>query len=206
MADAARRAGRAEEDTALIAVSKTFDTPDILPLVDAGQRRFAENRVQEAQGKWPGLKAAHPDIELHLIGQLQSNKAGDAVALFDVLQTVDRPSLINALSKAMAAQNRYPWCLVQVNIGEEPQKGGCSIADTPVLVRQARSAGLDVRGLMAIPPAGLDPAPFFALLHKIARELDLPHCSMGMSGDFETAIQMGSTMVRLGSALFGKRD
>lgn len=210
MADASRLAGRAAGDTALIAVSKTFGADDILPLIAAGQRRFGENRVQEAQAKWPALKAAHPDIELHLIGQLQSNKAAEAVALFDVIHSVDRPSLVTALGKAMgkamATQARHPWCLIQVNIGDEPQKGGCAISDAPALLEQARAAGLDVRGLMAVPPVGPDPAPYFALLHKMARSLGLEHCSMGMSGDFETAIQLGSTMVRIGSALFGTRD
>lgn len=205
MESASRRAGRDPAATALIAVSKTFAAEDIAPLIAAGQRRFGENRVQEAQAKWPALKAAHPDIELHLIGQLQSNKAADAVALFDIIHSVDRPSLVSALARAMASQSRHLPCLLQVNIGEEPQKGGCSIADLPALLAEARDAGLDIIGLMAIPPSEIDPAPFFALLHKLARRHGLPHCSMGMSSDFETAIALGSTMVRVGSALFGTR-
>jgi len=206
MAAASRMAGRPAADTALVAVSKTFAAEDILPLLDAGQRRFGENRVQEAQAKWPALKARNPDIELHLVGQLQSNKAAEAVALFDVIHSIDRPSLITALARETAAQARRPLCFLQVNIGAEPQKGGCAIADTHALLDQARSAGLEMQGLMAVPPAGVDPAPFFSLLHKMSRQLSLPHCSMGMSGDFETAIQLGSTMVRIGSALFGTRD
>ena len=205
MAAASRRAGRQPDDTALIAVSKTFEAPDILPLIAAGQRRFGENRVQEAQAKWPALKTSHPDIELHLVGQLQSNKSADAVALFDMIHSVDRPSLVTALGKAMASQNRHVPCLLQVNIGEEPQKGGCAIADVPALLAEARRAGLEICGLMAVPPVGLDPAPFFALLHRLSRRHGLPHCSMGMSSDFETAIALGSTMVRIGSALFGAR-
>jgi pyridoxal phosphate enzyme (YggS family) len=205
MQSASRRARRDPAATALIAVSKTFGAKDIQPLIAAGQRRFGENRVQEAQAKWPALKAAHPDIELHLIGQLQSNKAADAVSLFDVIHSVDRPSLVSALAGAMVSQNRHLPCLLQVNIGDEPQKGGCTIADLPALLADARSAGLDIIGLMAIPPAALDPAPFFALLHKLARRHGLTHCSMGMSSDFETAIALGSTMVRVGSALFGDR-
>lgn len=205
MRDASRHAGRAPEATTLIAVSKTFSASDIQPLIDAGHRCFGENRVQEAGQKWPELKAACREIELHLIGSLQSNKAADAVALFDVIQSVDRPSLIAALAKAMAQQNRHLPYLLQINIGEEPQKGGCALADVPKLLAQAKNAGLSMIGVMAIPPAGLDPAPFFALLHKIGRSHGLQHCSMGMSGDFETAIQTGSTMVRVGTALFGTR-
>ncbi len=206
IAAACAGARRAPGSARLVAVSKTFDADAIAPLIAAGQRRFGENRVQESQAKWPALREATPDLELHLIGQLQSNKAAEAVALFDVIHTVDRPSLIKALAAAMDTQGRRPWCLVQVNIGDEPQKGGCAIAEVPALVATAREAGLDIRGLMAIPPADLDPAPYFALLHKMTRALGLSECSMGMSGDFETAIQLGSTMVRIGSALFGTRD
>jgi pyridoxal phosphate enzyme (YggS family) len=199
-------AARPCEEVRLVAVSKTVDAGAIAAMVAAGQRRFGENRVQESLGKWPGLRAAYPDLELHLIGSLQSNKASEAVGLFDVIHTLDRRSLIEALAKAMRAQQRWPWCLVQVNIGDEPQKGGCAIAETGALVAHAREAGLDIRGLMAIPPMARDPAPFFALLHKMTREMGLAECSMGMSGDFETAIRLGSTMVRVGSALFGARD
>jgi len=198
-------AGRTPEATQLIAVSKTFSAEAVQPLIDAGQRRFGENRVQEAGQKWPALKALYPDIELHLIGHLQSNKAADAVALFDVIQTVDRPSLIGPLAKAMDQQNRHLPCLLQVNIGEEPQKGGCALADVPALLAQAKTAGLAIGGVMAIPPVGLDPAPFFALLHKIGHRHTLAHFSMGMSADYEIAIQTGSTIVRVGSALFGTR-
>jgi pyridoxal phosphate enzyme (YggS family) len=199
-------AARPRDAVQLVAVSKTVDAEAIAAMIAAGQKQFGENRVQESLGKWPALREAYPDLELHLIGSLQSNKAAEAVGLFDVIHTVDRRSLIEALAKAMTAQQRWPWCLVQVNIGDEPQKGGCAIAETATLVAQARAAGLDIRGLMAIPPVARDPAPFFALLHKMTREMGLSECSMGMSGDFETAIRLGSTMVRVGSALFGARD
>jgi len=205
MARACAAVGRAPDAVRLIAVSKMFGVDAIAPLITAGQRRFGENRVQESLGKWPALRAVHPDLELHLIGTLQSNKAAEAVSLFDAIHTVDRPSLIKALAQAMAEQDRRPWCLLQVNIGSEPQKGGCAIADVTALAAQAQAAGLDVRGLMAIPPADLDPAPYFALLEKMTRELGFRECSMGMSGDFEAAIGLGSTMVRIGSALFGAR-
>lgn len=206
MAAASRLANRSPADTRLIAVSKTFDAADIAPLIAAGQRHFGENRVQEAEAKWPALRAETPDLTLHLIGQLQSNKAEQAVALFDIIHSVDRPSLITALAKAMARQQKSLPVLCQVNIGEEPQKGGCPILEAPALVAAARSAGLNVVGLMAVPPADIEPAPFFALLQKMARDLALPEVSMGMSSDFEIAIQQGSTMVRIGSALFGTRD
>ncbi|WP_416909350.1 MAG: YggS family pyridoxal phosphate-dependent enzyme [Polymorphobacter sp.] len=206
MAVASKAAGRAPADTSLIAVTKTFAAADIAPLIAAGHRHFGENRVQEAAAKWPALRAATPGLTLHLIGQLQSNKADQAVALFDVIHSVDRPSLITALARAMARAGRQLPVLLQVNIGAEEQKGGCAIADTPALLAAAREAGLDVTGLMAVPPADREPAPYFALLAKMARELGLPQLSMGMSGDFETAIQQGSTMVRVGSALFGARQ
>lgn len=205
MAAASKAASRTAIDTRLIAVTKTFDAPEIAPLIAAGHRHFGENRVQEAEAKWPALRAQTPDLTLHLIGQLQSNKADPAVALFDVIHSVDRPSLVTALAKAMARQQKSLPVLLQVNIGDEPQKGGCSIAETPALLAAARAAGLDVVGLMAVPPAELEPAPFFALLAKMTKDLALPEISMGMSGDFETAIQLGSTMVRIGSALFGTR-
>ncbi len=206
MASASKAARRAPADTRLIAVTKTFDASDIAPLIAAGHRHFGENRVQEAESKWPALRAITPDITLHLIGQLQSNKADQAVALFDVIHSVDRPSLVSALANAMDRQQKSLPVLLQVNIGDEPQKGGCPIAETPALLAAARAASLNVIGLMAVPPAELEPAPFFALLAKMAKELALPEVSMGMSGDFETAIQLGSTMVRIGSALFGARQ
>jgi PLP dependent protein len=198
-------AERKPQDVTLIAVSKTHDAPDIMPLIAAGQRVFGENRVQEAQDKWPALRAATPDISLHLVGQLQSNKAADAVALFDVIHSLDRPSLLNALAKAMANAGRQVPCFVQVNIGAEEQKGGCRIADVPALIRQARDADVPVIGLMCVPPADVEPAPYFALLGKMAREEGLPGLSMGMSGDYETAIMLGATHVRVGTALFGSR-
>ncbi len=207
MAAASKVASRPPAATTLIAVSKTHPADAIEPLIAASQRHFGENRVQEAAAKWPALRAATPDLTLHLIGQLQSNKAAEAVALFDAIHTVDRLSLITALAKAMDSQaGKRPWMLLQVNIGNESQKGGCALADLPALLAEARNHSLDVRGLMAIPPADLDPAPFFALLAKLATDLGLPERSMGMSADFEAAIQLGSTMVRIGSALFGDRS
>lgn len=201
--DAIARAGG--EGVELVAVSKTWDAAAIAPLIAAGQRSFGENRVAEAQEKWPALKASTPDIRLHLVGQLQSNKAGEAVALFDVIHSLDRESLVQALGKAMASQDRRPDVFIQVNIGEEPQKGGCAIAAVPGLLAAAREAGLPVVGLMCVPPADTEAAPFFALLQKLARENGLPQLSMGMSGDFETAVMLGATVVRVGSALFGRR-
>ncbi len=203
MARAAKLARRAPEDTALIAVSKTRTADEILPLLEAGHRIFGENRVQEAQEKWPDLIARFPDIELHLIGQLQSNKAEDAVCLFDVIHSVDRLSLIAALIKAQDKTGRRPRCFVQVNVGDEAQKGGCAIADLPALL--AEGAALNISGLMAVPPADMEAAPFFALLAKCAREYGLPCISMGMSADFETAIMLGATHIRVGTALFGSR-
>jgi pyridoxal phosphate enzyme (YggS family) len=189
----------------LIAVSKTIDADRIRPLLDAGQRAFGENRVQEAEAKWPALRAAYPDVVLHLVGQLQSNKAADAVALFEAIHSVDRPSLVDALGKAMAASGRRPDCFVQVNIGEEAQKGGVAIAELLGLLDRARAAGLPVVGLMAVPPADTEAAPYFALLAKLAKDHGLPRLSMGMSGDFETAALLGATEIRIGTALFGGR-
>lgn len=189
----------------LVAVSKTFAADAIRPLIAAGQRHFGENRVQEAAAKWPELLAEAPDITLHLVGRLQSNKAAEAVALFDVIHSVDRPSLVTALAKAQAAANKHPACYLQVNIGDEEQKGGCAIADLPALLAQAREAGLHIVGLMCVPPADVEPAPYFALLAEHARRLGLRGLSMGMSGDYETAALLGSTVVRVGSALFGRR-
>lgn len=205
IATAAKIARRKAGDITLIAISKTHPAEAIEPLIAAGQRVFGENRVQEAQAKWPALKAAYPDIALHLVGQLQSNKAEDAVALFDAIHSVDRPSLVTALAKAMDKLGRRIPVFIQVNIGAEEQKGGCAIADLPALLAAVRSADLPLEGLMAVPPADIEPAPFFALLGKLAADNGLTGLSMGMSGDFETAIMLGATHVRVGSALFGAR-
>jgi len=202
---AARIARRSPAEVTLVAVSKTHAAEQIVPLIAAGQRVFGENRVQEAQAKWPALREAHEGIELHLVGQLQSNKADDAVALFDCIHSVDRPSLVSALGKAMDKAGRRLPCFIQVNIGAEEQKGGCAIADLPALLEQARGAGLPLAGLMCVPPAGIEAAPFFALLDKLAADHGLAGRSMGMSEDFETAIMLGATHVRVGSALFGAR-
>lgn len=205
IARAAKLARRDAGAVELIAVSKTFGPDAIVPLIEAGQRSFGENRVQEAEAKWPALRARWPDLRLHMVGQLQSNKAAAAVALFDAIHSVDRPSLVRALGHAMAAAGRRPDCWIQVNIGEEPQKGGCAIGDLPALLGEARGAGLPVVGLMAVPPAGLEPAPYFALLAELARRHALARLSMGMSADYEVAVQLGATEVRVGSALFGGR-
>lgn len=205
IAHAAKLARRSATDVTLIAVSKTHAPEAIEPLLAARQRDFGENRVQEAQEKWPALRDRYPDARLHLIGQLQSNKAADAVAIADAIHAVDRPSLVAALAKAMDASGRRPACFVQVNIGDEPQKGGCAVADLPALLAEARAAELPVAGLMCLPPAGLEAAPYFALLAKLAREEGVPGLSMGMSDDFETAVMIGATHVRIGSALFGAR-
>jgi pyridoxal phosphate enzyme (YggS family) len=205
IARAAALAGRKAAEVTLIAVSKTHPAEAILPLIDAGQRVFGENRVQEAAAKWPALRAAHPGIALHLIGQLQSNKADEAVALFDCIHSLDRSSLVTALARAMDKAGRQVPCFIQVNIGAEAQKGGCAIADLPALLAEARGADLPVTGLMCVPPEGIEPAPFFALLDKLAADHGLPGRSMGMSGDFETAVMLGATHVRVGSALFGSR-
>jgi pyridoxal phosphate enzyme (YggS family) len=198
-------ARREASSVTLIAVSKTHDAPAILPLIAAGQRVFGENRVQEAEGKWPALKAQYPDIELHLIGQLQSNKADEAVALFDCIHSLDRPSLLTALAKAMDKAGKRVPCFVQVNIGDEPQKGGCCIADLPAFLEAVRAADVPLAGLMCIPPADTEAAPFFALLAKLAADNGLTGLSMGMSGDYETAVMLGATHVRVGTALFGYR-
>jgi pyridoxal phosphate enzyme (YggS family) len=203
---AARLAGRSPGEVTLVAISKTHPAEAIAPLIRAGQRHFGENKVQEAAAKWPGLRADHDGIVLHLVGSLQSNKAEEAVALFDVVHVVDRPSLVAALAKAIAKHGRQPDCFVQVNIGDEPQKGGCAVAALPALLEQCRDVGLPVVGLMAIPPAGLEPAPYFALLAELARRHGLAQLSIGMSGDFETAVTLGATDVRVGTALFGERS
>jgi pyridoxal phosphate enzyme (YggS family) len=198
-------AGRPQAGIDLIAVSKTRDAEAITPLLDAGQREFGENRVQEAAAKWPALKARWPDVRLHLIGQLQSNKAEEAVSLFNAVHSVDRPSLVSALARAVERTGRRPDCFIQVNLADEPQKGGCAVATLPDLLGQARAAGLPVLGLMCIPPADLEPAPWFALLAELARRHGLTQLSMGMSGDYETAVTIGATHVRVGTALFGER-
>ncbi|BDI60009.1 YggS family pyridoxal phosphate-dependent enzyme [Qipengyuania nanhaisediminis] len=198
-------ARREPEDVTLIAVSKTHGAEAIRPLLEAGQRDFGENRVAEAQDKWPGLREEFADVRLHLVGQLQSNKAEDAVALLDCIHSLDRPSLLKALAKAMDKADRRVPCFVQVNIGDEPQKGGCAISDTPALIAAAREADIPLAGLMCIPPAEIEAAPFFALLAKLAHDNGLAGLSMGMSGDYETAVQLGATHVRVGTALFGAR-
>ena len=205
IARAAALARRPPADIALIAVSKTHPAEAVEPLIQAGQRDFGENRVQEAAGKWPDLKKRWPDVRLHLIGQLQSNKADQAVALFDVIHSLDRSSLVEPLAKAMASTGRSLPCFIQVNLAEEGQKGGCGVTELPALIDQARSAGIAIAGLMCIPPAKLEPAPWFALLAELARRHDLDGLSMGMSGDFETAVMIGATHVRVGTALFGER-
>jgi pyridoxal phosphate enzyme (YggS family) len=203
---AARKAALAPApETTLIAVTKTHGPDRIRPLLETGHRVFGENRVQEALGKWPALKADYPDIELHLIGPLQTNKAKDAVGLFDAIHTLDRPKLADALQTAMAQAGRTPALLVQVNTGEEAQKAGVAPTDARALIEAARLRGLPLKGLMCIPPVDQVPAPHFALLAKIAHEHDLPWLSMGMSADFEIAIRFGATHVRVGSALFGAR-
>jgi pyridoxal phosphate enzyme (YggS family) len=205
IAHACKVAGRKVDEVTLVAISKTHPAAAIEPLLEAGQRIFGENRVQEAQGKWPALRERWPDLELHLVGSLQSNKAADAVALFDCIHSLDRESLVAALAKAMDKAGRRVPCFVQVDIGEEPQKGGCAIGDLPALLAQAREAEIPLIGLMCVPPLGIEPGPFFALLDKLARDHGLPGRSMGMSGDYETAIMLGATHVRVGTALFGER-
>ena len=206
IAKSARLVGREPEDVTLIAVSKTRPVEAIEPLIEAGLRDFGENRVQEALGKWPALRERYPDLRLHLVGRLQSNKASQAVALFDSIHSVDRPSLVAALAKAIGESGRRPDCFIQVNIGDEPQKGGCPTAALPGLIERARAAGLKLAGLMCLPPAAVEPAPYFALLANLARRHDLAGLSMGMSSDFETAVMVGATHVRVGTALFGERD
>ena len=206
IAAAAKRAGREADAVCLIAVSKTHDADAIRPLIAAGQRHFGENRVQEAAAKWRALRAEAPDVTLHLIGRLQSNKAEDAVTLFDAIHSVDRLSLVQALAKACDRLDRRPRLFVQVNVGDEAQKGGCAVADLPALLADAADAGLRIEGLMAIPPADREPAPYFALLDELAERHALPLRSMGMSGDYPTAVMLGATHVRVGTALFGARD
>ena len=201
----ARSAGLAKRDPAgiqLIAVSKGRTADQIEALIDAGQRDFGENRVQEALAKWPPLLARNPDIRLHGIGRLQSNKAGEAVSLFDTIHSLDRLSLLDALTREAAKAGRAPSVYVQVNIGEEEQKGGCAIGETGTLADAVRGSPLPLAGLMAIPPIGIEPGPYFALLAKLARRHDVAGLSMGMSSDFKAAVMLGATAVRVGSALF----
>ena len=206
IAAAARAADRDASQIDLVAASKTQPVQAILPAIEAGQRRFGENRVQEAQGKWPDLKAAHSDLQLHLIGPLQTNKVRDAVALFDVIETVDRPKLARALAREMEKQGRHPECYIQVNTGEEEQKAGVWPEQTDAFVALARDElGLSVRGLMCIPPIDEECSLHFALLRQIAERNGLSALSMGMSADFEVAVQFGATLVRVGTAIFGPR-
>ncbi|MER8371076.1 YggS family pyridoxal phosphate-dependent enzyme [Mesorhizobium sp. M1406] len=206
IAAAEHEAGRQAGAVTLVAVSKTFDTADIRPVIKAGQRVFGENRVQEAQGKWPALKEAFPDIELHLIGPLQSNKAKEAVTLFDVIETVDREKIAAELAKEIARQRLAPKLYVQVNTGSEPQKAGIEPREAVAFVARCRDVhGLAIEGLMCIPPADENPGPHFALLEKLGQEAGVAKLSMGMSGDYETAIAFGATSVRVGSAIFGAR-
>lgn len=209
IAQACKIARRDPGEVTLVAVSKTHPAEAIQPLLIEGQRHFGENRVQEAQAKWPALREEYPAVQLHLIGQLQSNKAEDAVALFDAIHSLDRSSLVKALGKAMDKTGRRVPCFVQVDVGEEEQKGGCPIAELPALLDQAREADIPIAGLMCIPPFDIEPTPFFALLDKLARDHgpadDSWGRSMGMSGDYETAVKLGATHVRVGTALFGER-
>jgi len=206
IAEAEKEAGRNPGSVTLVAVSKTFGADEIRPVLEAGQRVFGENRVQEAQDKWPGLRAQFEGIELHLIGPLQSNKAKDAVALFDVIETVDREKIARELAKEIEKQGRHPQLYVQVNTGLEPQKAGMDPRETVDFVKRSRNVhGLRIDGLMCIPPFDENPGPHFALLEKLAREAGVDKLSMGMSSDYETAIAFGATSVRVGSAIFGSR-
>lgn len=205
--EAARtRFGAPPEMVELVAVSKTFDAEAVKPFLEAGQRVFGENRVQEAKDKWPGLREEFDDVVLHLIGPLQTNKAREAVALFDVIETVDRDKLAGVLAEEMQRAGKRLPCFVQVNIGGEEQKAGIAVSDTVAFVQRCRDVhGLDIAGLMCIPPEGQPAGPYFAHLAMLARAANVKYLSMGMSGDFETGIAMGATHVRVGSALFGKR-
>lgn len=205
IARAAKVARRDLSGVTLIAVSKTYLAAAVEPMIAAGQLSFGENRVQEAEAKWPELRERHSEIDLHLVGQLQSNKAEAAVRMFDAIHSVDRASLVEALARAIGKLGRSPTLFVQVNLGDEPQKGGCPVPDLGGLLGQARDADVPISGLMCVPPAGVEAAPYFALLAKLARDNGLPLLSMGMSDDFETAVMLGATHVRVGSALFGTR-
>ena len=202
VAASARLARRSLADITLIAVSKTRSVAQIEPLIAAGQRDFGESRVQEAADKWPALRSAYSDLRLHMIGQLQSNKAADAVALFDMIHSLDRKSLLDALSAAATKAGRFPACFVQVNVGQEEQKGGVAPADLGDFLSAVRASPLPLAGLMCIPPAELEPAPFFSFLSELGRRHDVTGLSMGMSADYEIAVKLGATHVRVGSALF----
>ena len=202
IASAARLARRSPHSVQLVAVSKNRSADEIEALIAVSQRHFGENRVQEALEKWPALVARNPDIVLHCIGRLQSNKAADAVALFDVIHSLDRPSLLEALVREAGKAGQFPSVYVQVNIGEEEQKGGCAIGQAGDLVSAVRASPLPLAGLMAIPPLGPEPGPYFALLAKLAHELGVTGLSMGMSADFKSAVMLGATAVRIGTALF----
>lgn len=206
IAKACKIARRDPDEVTLVAVSKTQPADRIEPLLEQGHRVFGENRVQEAQAKWPGLRERFPDTQLHLVGQLQSNKALDAAETFDCIHSLDRPSLLKALAKAFDKTGKPLPCFVQVDIGEEKQKGGCAIGDLPGFLAQAREMEIPLAGLMCLPPQDIEPAPFFALLDKLARDNGIEGLSMGMSADFETAIRLGATHVRVGTALFGERQ
>ncbi|MEM7775451.1 MAG: YggS family pyridoxal phosphate-dependent enzyme [Pseudomonadota bacterium] len=202
----ARDVGRSPGDITLIAVSKTFDADRIRPVLKAGHRHFGENRVQEAAGKWPELRGEFPDLTLHLIGPLQSNKAADAVGLFDAIHSVDRPKIARALASEMAAQSRKLQLFIQINTGEEPQKAGVIPKDAPAFIALCRDElGLEISGLMCIPPVDDAAAVHFAFLAKLAEENGIPALSMGMSADYDVAVQFGATHVRVGSAIFGAR-
>ena len=205
IARAAERAGRAPEDVRLIAVAKTKPQSAVVEALEAGQMIFGENRVQESQGKYPDLRADWPDMELHLIGPLQTNKTRDAMALFDVIHTVDRPKLVRALAREAQALGRCPSLLIQVNTGKEEQKAGVLPADTEALVALVRAEGLPLQGLMCIPPVEDAPSGHFAFLKRMSDDLGLPWVSMGMSGDYPAAVELGATHIRVGSAIFGKR-
>jgi pyridoxal phosphate enzyme (YggS family) len=206
VAQAAQAAGRVPEAVTLIAVSKTFDSPEIIPVIEAGQRVFGENRVQEAMAKWLALKMRWPGLELHLIGPLQSNKAADAVQLFDAIHTVDRPKIAEAIGKEMRKQAKAVKLFVQLNTGREPQKAGIDPDNADRFLKDCREAyGLDISGLMCIPPAEDNPAPHFAMLADIAKRNGIAQLSMGMSGDYAAAIAAGASHVRVGSAIFGSR-
>lgn len=202
---AAAAAARAPEDIELVAVSKVQPDEKIDEALEAGQRVFGENRVQEAMQRWSERRTNYPDLKLHLIGPLQTNKVKEAVSLFDVIETVDRPKLVHALADEMKKKEKNMPCFIQVNIGAEEQKAGCAIEDLPALLKEAQEAGLDVQGLMCIPPHEENPAPYFSLLKKLGYRHQLKYLSMGMSSDFEEAIKLGATHVRIGTALFGNR-
>jgi pyridoxal phosphate enzyme (YggS family) len=206
IARASLAAGRGASEVRLVCVSKNFDGDAILPTLVSGQRIFGENRIQEAQAKWPKLQEQFPDIELHLIGPLQSNKAEDAVALFDVIQTIDRPKIAAAIAAAIKKRQRHPRLFIQVNTGEEPQKAGVTPQELDALLQYCRDElGLEIEGLMCIPPVDQQASPHFAMMRKLANHHGLKSLSMGMSADFELAIQLGATYVRVGSAIFGER-